>query len=62
MDLLNYQFENQEDRETAFLNIVKWYGDSFIERVETLGLDVRAPSALKAATQEIIAKHLGKLK
>lgn len=62
MDLVNYQFENQEDREMAFLNIAKWYGESFIERVETLELTVRAPAGLESATQEIIEKHLGRLK
>lgn len=62
MELLNYKFENQEDREMAFLNIAKWYGESFIERVEALELTVRPPESLRAATQEIVKKHLGKLK
>lgn len=62
MDLVNYQFENQEDREMAFLNIAKWYGESFIERIETLELSVRAPAGLKDVTQQIIEKHLGWLK
>ncbi|WP_413287452.1 hypothetical protein [Bdellovibrio sp. HCB337] len=62
MDLFSYQFENQEDRELAFLNIAKWYGDSFIERVETLELTIRPPADLQVATQEIAEKHLGRLK
>lgn len=62
MEFLNYQFENQEDREMAFYNIAKWYGDSFIERVETLELNARPPAELRTATQEIIEKHLGRLK
>lgn len=62
MELFSYQFENQEDRELAFNNIAKWYGDSFIERVETLELNIRPPADLQTVTQEIVEKHLGKLK
>lgn len=62
MEVWSYQFETKEDREMAFHNIVKWYGDSVVKRVETLGLTVQAPRDVQPATRQIIEKHLGKLK
>lgn len=34
MEVFNYEFETREDREMAFHNIVKWYGDSVVAKVE----------------------------
>jgi len=62
MEVWSYQFETKEDREMAFHNIVKWYGDSVVKRVEILGLTVQAPRDVHPAARQIIEKHLGKLK
>lgn len=62
METFSYQFETKEDREMAFHNIVKWYGDSIVKRVDILELNVQAPRDVQPAARQIIEKHLGKLK
>lgn len=62
METFSYQFETKEDREMAFHNIVKWYGDSIVKRVKVLELNVQAPRDVQPATRQIVEKHLGKLK
>jgi hypothetical protein len=62
METFSYQFENQEDREMAFHNIVKWYGDSIVQRVEFFELNVQAPLDVQPEAHQIVVKHLGKLK
>ena len=61
METFSYQFENKEDREMAFHNIVKWYGDTIVKKVKFLELNVHAPHDIHAPTQQIVEKHLGKL-
>ena len=62
METFSYQFENREDREMAFHNIVKWYGYSIVERIEFLELNVQAPRDVQPAARQIVEKHSGKLK
>jgi hypothetical protein len=62
METFSYQFENKEDREMAFHNIVKWYGDSIVKKIEFLELNVKAPSEVHPAAHQIVVKHLGRLK
>ncbi len=62
MKLFNYEFENLEDREMAFHNIVKWYGAGVVEKINSLGLNVQATSENARETTQIIEKHSGRLK
>ncbi|MBS1970533.1 MAG: hypothetical protein JSU04_09500 [Bdellovibrionales bacterium] len=62
MEVCNYEFETREDREMAFHNIVKWYGDSVVTKVEFLELTVTAPKDVAFETEQIVTKHLGRLK
>ncbi|MGZ3742767.1 MAG: hypothetical protein ACXWRE_04275 [Pseudobdellovibrionaceae bacterium] len=60
MDILNYEFENVEDREMAYHNIEKWYGSNVAERVECLKISVQASKEVMAATGKIMEKHFGR--
>lgn len=62
MKFFNYEFENLEDREVAFLNIVKWFGKGFVEKIDSLGLNVQVGSENFPETIQIIEKHSGRLK
>lgn len=62
MKLFSYVFEDREDREMAFLNIVKWYGSSGVEKIENLGLSVRGTKEVLVEVCRIIEKHSGRLK
>jgi hypothetical protein len=59
VDILNYEFENIEDREMAYHNIEKWYGSTVAERVESLKISVHASKEVAAATSKIMEKHFG---
>jgi hypothetical protein len=59
MDILNYEFENIEDRETAYHNIEKWYGPTVVARIDSLELNVHASKEVAAATSKIMEKHFG---
>jgi hypothetical protein len=61
MAVFNYIFENKEDREMAFLNIVKWYGTAVVEKVESLGLSIRGTHEVLEETRMIIEKHAGQI-
>lgn len=62
MQFFSYQFENKEDREMAFHNIVKWYGTAIVEKIDKLELNIRAPKDIFAEAQKIIEKHFGRRK
>jgi hypothetical protein len=62
MKFFSYEFENLEDRETAFLNIVKWYGTTVVEKIERLGLNIKATKEVLSETRQIVEKHSGRLK
>jgi hypothetical protein len=60
MNTSTYEFENKEDREEAFHNIVKWFGANIVEKLDHLLLKVRGSEALTIATNQIVAKHEGR--
>lgn len=62
MTVSTYEFSNKEDRETAFNNIVKWYGPTIVKKVEILDLNVEASDEISNAAQKICEKHCGRLK
>jgi hypothetical protein len=62
MKLFDYQFENKEDREMAFLNIVKWYGASVVDKIDKLDMKLHGPKDILIEAHKIIEKHFGKLK
>jgi hypothetical protein len=55
-----YEFENKEDREEAFHNIVKWFGANIVEKIDTLRLAVKGPEDVRTATSQIVEKHEGR--
>jgi hypothetical protein len=61
MNVSTYEFENKEDREEAFHNIVKWFGSNIVEKLDNLVLKVRGEEDIRTATGEIVEKHLGRL-
>ncbi|MNL87126.1 hypothetical protein D3C87_2161290 [compost metagenome] len=62
MTVSTYEFSNKEDRETAFNNIVKWYGPTVVKKVEILDLNVKASAEISSEAHKIIEKHCGRLK
>jgi hypothetical protein len=62
MKFFSYVFENLEDREMAFNNIVKWYGATIVEKIESLELNIRATKDVQSETKQIIEKHMGRVK
>jgi len=62
METLNFEFETREDREMAFHNIVKWYGNDVAAKVEFLEIAVHASDEIMSETSKIIEKHQGRLK
>ncbi|RYZ78795.1 MAG: hypothetical protein EOP04_29010 [Proteobacteria bacterium] len=62
MKLSSYHFENKEDREMAFHNIVKWYGATIVQKIDKLDLNISGPKDIIIETHKIIEKHFGKLK
>jgi hypothetical protein len=59
MRIATYQFENKEDREEAFHNIVKWFGTSIVEKIDHLLLKVCSTEELRSAIHQIVEKHEG---
>jgi SepF-like predicted cell division protein (DUF552 family) len=62
MKVLNYEFTNKEDRETAFNNIVKWYGEKVVTKVDFLELNIEATQEVLKNLKQIAEKHFGKIK
>jgi hypothetical protein len=62
MKILNYEFTNKEDRETAFNNIVKWYGTKIVTKVEFLEISVEATTDILKEIKQIAEKHFGRIK
>ncbi|MNL25438.1 hypothetical protein D3C87_1469200 [compost metagenome] len=62
MTVSTYEFSNKEDRETAFNNIVKWYGPTVVKKIEILDLNVEASAEISTEAHKIIEKHCGSLK
>lgn len=62
MTVLNYKFTNKEDRETAFNNIVKWYGAKIVTKVDFLELTVEATQDVLKDVKQIAEKHFGRIK
>lgn len=62
MKVLNYEFTNREDRETAFNNIVKWYGTKNVTKVDFLELSIEATQDVLKDIKQIAEKHFGRIK
>jgi hypothetical protein len=62
MNVSTYEFENKEDREEAFHNIVKWFGNTIVEKIDQLFLSVQASEDVITATGQIVEKHEGRQK
>jgi SepF-like predicted cell division protein (DUF552 family) len=62
MKVLNYEFGNKEDRETAFNNIVKWYGEKVVTKVDFLELNIEATQEVLKNLKQIAEKHFGRIK
>lgn len=62
MKVLNYEFTNKEDRETAFNNIAKWYGSKIVTKVDFLELSVEATQDVLKDIKQIAEKHFGRIK
>lgn len=62
MKFFSYEFENLEDRESAFHNIVKWYGITIVQKIERLGLNISATKEVILETAKIVEKHSGRVK
>ncbi|RYG55685.1 hypothetical protein EON80_30320 [bacterium] len=60
MKFFKYEFETLEDREMAFNNIVKWYGNTIVEKIEKFGLNIRATKDVICETGKIAEKHFGR--
>lgn len=60
MNVSTYEFENKEDREEAFHNIVKWFGSHIVEKIDQLFLSVRGNEDVIEATGQIVEKHEGR--
>lgn len=59
-ELKHFEFGCKDDREEAFLNIVKWFGSNLVEKVERVGLVVKGSEEILRSITQIVEKHAGR--